>query len=302
MNTNDNKKRPVRKASQPKKRSQANVVYTEPKVFNRNRFLLQLLTVVAVVVALLLGLSIFFKMQNVVVSGAEKYSAWQVKEASGLQDGENLLTINATKVSARIRSNLPYVNSVRVGIKLPDTVCIEIKELDVVYAAESVNGKWWLVDSAGNVVDSVSVAESKGYTKILGVQLESPAVGKVAVASEPQMATETTGETEETQESSAPAVVTVSSADRLNAALAVAQALENNGLLGQIATIDVTSIGSIEMWYGERYQVLVGDTQRLDYKVEAMKLAIQQSSGYQSGILDVSFTIWPDQVGYTPFN
>ena len=299
MSTNDNKRRPAGRAPQPKKRPQVNVVYTEPKAFNRNRFLLQLVTVVAVVVALLLGLSIFFKMQNVVVSGAEKYSAWQVREASGLQDGENLLTINATKVSARIRSNLPYVKSVRVGIKLPDTVCVEIKELDVAYALESTDSKWWLMDSSGKIVDAINVAQSKAYTRIQGVQLASPAVGSMAVAAEPEAETQTTNPEEES--SSAPAPVTVRFADRLNAALAVTQALENNGVLGKIETIDVTNIGSVEMWYGERYQVLVGDTQRLDYKIEAMKLAIQESSQYQSGVLDVSFTIWPDQVGYTPF-
>jgi len=29
---------------------------------------------------------------------------------------------------------------------------------------------------------------------------------------------------------------------------------------------------------------------------------ILQMSEWQSGILDVSFTIWPTQVGYTPFS
>ena len=37
------------------------------------------------------------------------------------------------------------------------------------------------------------------------------------------------------------------------------------------------------------------------YKIAYMKNAILQMSDYQTGILDVSFTTWPDQVGYTPF-
>ena len=44
-----------------------------------------------------------------------------------------------------------------------------------------------------------------------------------------------------------------------------------------------------------------GDTSRLDYKVDCMNDAILQMSDYQSGVLDISFTIWPNQVGYTPF-
>lgn len=301
MSTNDNKRTTgampsgrQRKTAKPKKRPDINVVYTEPKVFNRNRFLLQLVTVVAIVVALLLGLSIFFKAENVVVSGAEKYSAWQIRQASGIQDGENLLTVNAAKVSGRIRTKLPYVKQVRVGIKLPDTVCIEIEELDVAYAVASADGQWWLVDSDARVVESISAAQAKSYTQILGVQLDAPKVGNGAVAAEPKPEGTNTE-----AESSTP--VAVRGSDRLNAAMSVAQALESNGILGQVVSIDVTSVGSIVLWYGERYQILVGDAQRVDYKIQAMKMAIDQSSEYQSGVLDVSFTIWPDQVGYTPF-
>ena len=35
--------------------------------------------------------------------------------------------------------------------------------------------------------------------------------------------------------------------------------------------------------------------------VDCMNDAILQMSDYQSGVLDISFTIWPNQVGYTPF-
>ena len=39
----------------------------------------------------------------------------------------------------------------------------------------------------------------------------------------------------------------------------------------------------------------------MEYKIAYMKGAILELSEYQSGILDVSFTIWPNQAGYTPF-
>lgn len=285
--------RPQRREAQPRKKPDVNVVYTEQKAFNRNRFMLHLVTVVAIVLALLLGFSIFFKARNVMVSGAEKYSAWQIRQASGIQDGENLLMLNAAKVSGRIRTKLPYVSQVRVGIKMPDTVCIEIVELDVAYAVEAKDGQWWLIDSGGKVIESISAAQSKSYTQILGVQLDSPTVSNSAVAVEPELS-ETTAEGE-----SVP--VTVRGSERLEAALMVAQSLEQHGILGEVVSVDVTNIGAIELWYGDRYQVQVGDAQRVDYKIQAMKMAIEQSSEYQSGILDVSFTVWPDQVGYTPF-
>ena len=81
----------------------------------------------------------------------------------------------------------------------------------------------------------------------------------------------------------------------------ILKALENNAIVGEAASVDVTSTEDIILWYGTRYQVNLGDTSRLDYKVDCMNDAILQMSDYQSGVLDISFTIWPNQVGYTPF-
>ena len=110
-----------------------------------------LVVAVIVVLALVLGMSIFFKVDadKIQVSGTEKYTAWQIREASGIKDGENLLSISEPKISSNIEAALPYVNKVRVGIKLPDTVKIEIEELDVVYAIESSDGKAFMVNLWG---------------------------------------------------------------------------------------------------------------------------------------------------------
>jgi len=40
----------------------------------------------------------------------------------------------------------------------------------------------------------------------------------------------------------------------------------------------------------------------MEYKIGAMKASIQKMGQYQSGYLDVSFTIWPDEVRYRPFD
>ena len=301
MDTNDKKRntnrvRRPRRQTKPEKRTRRkpDVVYTEARPFNRSRFLLRLATCLAIALALILGLSIFFRSKNVVVSGAEKYDAWQIREASGILPSDNLLTINRAQISGRIMAKLPYVSDVRVQIRLPDTVLIEIVELQVSYAVEATDGNWWLMDAQGKLVEQVSSAEAKSHTKILGVVLTSPKVGEKAVAKEPEpQATQTEGET---------VPVTVQAKEQLAVALNIVQQLENVGILGDVVSVDVTSLGSIELWYGQRYQILLGDSARIDYKIDAMKQAIEQSSDYEGGILDASFTIWPDMVGYTPFS
>ena len=282
-----------KKSSREKQPAPA-VIYTQPQAFNRNRLLVQLVTVVAVVVALVLGLSVFFKVETIQVSGAEVYSEWAIREASGLSEGDNLLTFSHARSAALIKANLPYVDTVRFGIKLPDTVNIIVKEDEVVYAIKDQNGQWWLMNSDGRIVEMGNNSEASNHTQILGVALENPIQDERAVAME--IAPPETLEEGETQ-----AVISTTGAQRLTAALQILQALEENDIVGSAASVDVSRIEDIILWYGTRYQVNLGDSSRLDYKIACMNDVILQMSDYQSGILDISFTIWPNQVGYTPF-
>ena len=290
------KKRTTKKSKKSSRAKQPTpaVIYTQPQAFNRNRLLVQLLTVVAVVVALVMGLSVFFKVENIQVSGAEVYSEWAIREASGLNEGDNLLTFSHARSAALIKANLPYVDTVRFGIKLPDTVNIIVKEDDVVYAIKDQNGQWWLMNSDGRIVEMGDNSKASNHTQILGVALENPVPNERAVAME-EVPAETLAEGETM------AVVTTTGAQRLTAAMQILQALEENDIVGSAASVDVTRIEDIILWYGTRYQVNLGDSARLDYKIACMNDVILQMSDYQSGILDISFTIWPNQVGYTPF-
>ena len=288
------KKRAAKKKSNKAKQPTPAVIYTQPQAFNRNRLLIQLVTVVAVVAALTLGLSVFFKVETIQVSGAEVYSEWTIREASGLQEGDNLLTFSHARSAALIKANLPYVDTVRFGIKLPDTVNIIVKEDEVVYAIKDQNGQWWLMNSDGRIVEMGDNSRASNHTQILGVVLENPVADERAVAME-AVSTETVPEGETVP------VVTTTGAQRLTAALQILKALEENDIVGEAASVDVTRIEDIILWYGSRYQVNLGDSSRLDYKIACMNDVILQMSDYQSGILDISFTIWPTQVGYTPF-
>ena len=294
----------------PRRRRASDVVYTQPKVFQRSRFLLHMATVLAVVLALTLGMSIFFKVETVAVAGNQKYTPWDIRQASGIQEGENLLALNEAMVAGKIKTQLPYVDTVRLGIKLPDTVNIEITEHDVVYAIQASDSSWWLMTSGGSVVDATTNVQADSYAKVLGVQIEVPEVGQQAKAYQPQPETEAPVQEDQTQpeetaatEITEPAVVpvTVFASQQLDMAISILQQLESNSVLGGVDNVDVTNLYDLQIRYEDRYQVILGDGNRLEMKITAMKKAIDQMTDYQRGELDVSFTTFPDQVGYTPF-
>ena len=292
MRTKNRKEEAKRAANRP------SVTYTQPLPFNLNKLLLQLASVIAVVLAVVIGLSVFFNVERVVIYGNEAYSAWTIQEASGIENGQSLLGIGRPRACGKIITALPYVKTARIGIKLPDTVNIYIEEFDVSYAVEAADANWWLITSNGKIAEQIDKAAANSYTKIKGIQLVGPVVGEQAVALEvfePE-ATEAEGPTEETE---APLVI-VTANDRLKAALLILESLEANEIVGEIASVDVTSLFNMELWYGSRYQVKLGDTSQMDKKISQMKQSVAQLNEYQSGILDVSYIAWPDGPFYTP--
>ena len=270
-------------------------MYTQPAPFNKNKFILRLATVFAIVLAIVFGMSIFFKVdeEKITVSGTNKYTAWDVREASGIADGENLLTLSDATISNRILEKLPYIKWVRVGIELPDAVHIEVVEREVVYSIEAEDESWWLISADGLVVDQTTAAEAAEYTQVLGVQITAPQIGKQAVAVE---------QTPETDENGQTVPVTVYGRERLDAVISVLQSMEKSGVIGGASSVDVSNMSGLEIWIGKQYQVTLGDTSNLQYKIQVMKAAMDQKGEYhEQGILDVSFTLRPDEAVFTKF-
>ncbi len=269
------------------------VIYTQAKAFNRNRLLLQLATVAAVVLAILFGISIFFKVKTVEVTDSKKYDPWTVRQASGIRDGENLLTLDKNKISTRIMDELPYISEVQVGIRLPDTVVIRVTEMEVVYPVQDQAGGWWLLSGDGRIVDSCAAPDAEEKTKIKGVTLAPPVIGSKAKAYEEPAEPDAEGNT---------VPVTVYNQERLDTALKVIAALEKAGFVGAMDYVDVTRINEIKLSYDGRFDILLGDISQLDKKLNALAQTLEQyMEKYNTGILDIRFTKYPDQVSYSQF-
>ena len=149
------------------------------------------------------------------------------------------------------------------------------------------------MNSDSEIVEMANNSKASDHTLVLGVTLENPVAGQKGIAVE--------NTPTETDASGELIPVAVTGAQRLRVVLQILKALEDNDIVGGAASVDVSRIEDIILWYGTRYQVNLGDSSRLDYKIACMNDVILQMSDYQSGILDISFTIWPTQVGYTPF-
>lgn len=287
-------KTPVKKTAKEAPRPLQDVVYMPPKPFMRNRLLLRLATVGAIVLALVLAMSVFFRVEHIQVSGMDQYTAWDISLASGIHQGDSLFSLELPAAAAKIKE-LNYVKDVRIGIRLPNMVIIDITEVRVTYAIKGLGDDWWLVDSSGRIIEKAKADTQESYTKILGVHLQNPKAGERAVALE----TSVPG----VDEDGNTIPVTVTAAHQLTVALDIASYLESNGILGQAASIDVNDLGNLQVWYGQQYQIKLGDEMELSYKISLAKAAIDTLSteSHNSGVLDASLTTDKTGVKYTRF-
>ncbi len=138
--------------------------------------LLRPLSLLLSAVAVVAALTLFFKVEEITVAGAGRYSVDDIIAASGVEIGDNLILLNRYRVAQRIYTSLPYITDVSPKPKFPDTLVIEITETRPVAAVES-GGAWWLVNSGGKILDMVDGTQAADYLPVTGVQAAEPEVG-----------------------------------------------------------------------------------------------------------------------------
>lgn len=271
------------------------VVYTQPEMLDRKKVFLRLLTVGAVVMALFVGFSIFFRVGSVEVIGAEYYSADTVLKVSGVEYGDSLLTFGKGKACAKIVEALPYVESVRITIKLPGYVQIYIEDVDVVYSIQDENDVWWLMTSGGRIIEGTDQSGAAKHTLIKGVRLAGAMPGASAQAME-EAPEETYVVKDEEQ-----TVVTVTNGERLSTALEILKNLERNEIIGEASVLSVADMGNIQLWFGKKTQVLLGDPSQLAEKIATMQAILSDDKIDSTGVIDLSTVQEDEPISITPF-
>ena len=135
---------------------------TQPRRHRRSRrkrqgnfaFLYRLLTFVMICGAIVAALSLFFKADQIFVTGTSRYSQQQVLQASGIRQGGNLFLLNKHQAAAAITDQLPYVESVRIRRQLPNALRIEITECTHPLALEQDGALWLLTATVSSLTSS----------------------------------------------------------------------------------------------------------------------------------------------------
>ncbi|HIR51551.1 MAG TPA: FtsQ-type POTRA domain-containing protein [Candidatus Avoscillospira avicola] len=224
----------------------------------------RLLIMAAVVAAIVLGVAIFFRVRTVEVQGNSIYSWEQVANASGVAPGDNLFMLNREAVAGSIKAQLPYVQNVSVGRILPDTVVIQVEESQIAGLVEADVGGSWYINTEGRVLGSSLDNFSGQVVEMTGFTLVNPQTGQDARPTEGQE-------------------------EAMAAALEIIDAMEGTGLMEKITTINVEKTYDIELLAGDQYQILLGGTDELPYKMQYLQAVLDELDPYLRGTIDLTF-------------
>lgn len=135
-------------------------------------------TVIAalMLLAVIVGLSVFFKVSEFEVTGTSMYAPEDVIKASGLELESSIFFIRESTAAAKIKAALPYVDEVRISRSLPGTVSLDVTECYPVASVEA-SGSLWIIDKNAKILDKKPLGTKTQTINIIGIAPIMPAVG-----------------------------------------------------------------------------------------------------------------------------
>ena len=236
------------------------------KKMNRRRkikkhILTILLAGIVMCVGLVLVFSLFFRINTITISGDKVYSDKMVTEKSGIETGENLFKINEEKLSQKLSNDLPYIKSVTVERKLPDTIIINVEAAKEVAAITTQNG-FVLLDETGKVLDKDASILKENVAVINNVKLKEYVEGGRVVLTD-EKKTETL--------------------------IKLFEAIKNTDM--QLLTeIDLNNVNDIKIKYDDRITFEVGSLTNIETKLARGMAALEKENeinAYSEGTLDL---------------
>ena len=270
--------------------------------------LFKLLCLLALVVALTAGATVFFRVEQVVVTGNSRYTQEEIIEVTGIEQGDNLYGWNKFAIAQRLRETLPYIGEVSIRRALPSTVVITVVEWEAVARIEPPTAQELLElqgeldeqgqqtaeedtsgeegdasQQGGGVTDVSAVAQQPWLISVKGKLLEQAAGSGGAIS--------VTGLAALVPQAGTSLAVPQSQQAKLDALLSLLGEMEQAGMLEDFSSIALGST-QMELRYLDRFTVKMDLGADFAYELQVISTVrgdLEQKHGPQvSGTMDLT--------------
>ncbi|MGX8698943.1 MAG: cell division protein FtsQ/DivIB [bacterium] len=226
-----------------------------------------LFTVALIAVMLLVvivGVSVFFTIEEVRVEGTGVYDPAEIAAASGIEPESSIFFVSESITAVRLKNAFPYVEEVRIRRELPGTVVIQVTEAPPVAAAFS-GESWWILSAHGKLLERTDSIAGRGLMELAGVTPLMPALGQEIALGEGESV-------------------------RRQYLLDTLSALWEAGLTGKVSWLDLTSLSEVTFLYEDRLTVRLG---RADTLEDKLWLLLKIAGEHPQGAATVDLSAYP---------
>ncbi len=255
----------------PPKKKMENLSRDEVRSINKKRirrkrrlkkmFVLFLMASVVICAGVLLALTVFFKINTVKITGSKAYADSQVLSESGIEIGDSLFSINEEKLNEILPKRLPYIKSVKLTRKLPDTLAVEVTATRESVAFVQGDG-YILVDDTGKVLDTGATMLRENVAVVSGVKPKNVVKGEM---------------------------ISLGNEDVDDDFKIMLSTLKADNFRG-VTEIVLTKDNEFKLIYEDRITIKLGSMNNLSVKLQRAKAAIDKENKinpYSEGVLDL---------------
>lgn len=229
-----------------------------------NKIKRKILFFVLIVGLIWLGLAYapFMKIKNIDCYSNVKISSKDIISASKICKGNNILRINTKRAIKLIKQTLPYADEVKIRRKFPSTVNINVIEAEIASYVK-MKDKYVYIDRFGKVLEISKVPPSTQAPILTGFDIKTAKVNEV---------------------------IQLKKQERIEAFKTLYVYLNASDFKDILTMINVSDTGKISYTINNTLEIIVGDCENLDYKINFLASGAYENIGNTGkGILDVSY-------------
>lgn len=203
------------------------------------------------IAGVIFSLTMFFNINNMVVTGESMYTADEVIGASGVALEDNLIFLSSDKVNKAITQKLPYISNVKVKKHLPSKLELIVEQTTAAYAVPQ-NGLYILLSKDGKVLEKDIEYVSENIIFLNPGEIKSAELGNIAEMKDP---------------------------DVMKKVEDITEALNQCGY-ENITSIDASNIYNVTLMYEGRIKIELGETNssNLLRKIQFGKTALDRQN------------------------
>ena len=220
------------------------------------------ISILLVIVAIIFGMGVFFRIQEIEVRGSDTYTDEEIIEASGIDIGDNLFFIKRMSASSRIFSRLPFVEEAGIERILPNKLVITVYESSAL-AYVNWEGQKWMMTGNCKLLGSGDDSETAGLIHVLNVIPVNPKAGEIMA-------------------------VDPSESLKLSYLQTLLHAMEQVDMVRDVKDLDIGNPANPTFRYLDRFTVKMGQNDNTDYKLRMLLSAVMQMESDITGTVDLS--------------